>query len=59
MSRSPSIVIAYLMWKYKLTYKEAVLEVKQNRSFINPNENFIKQLLKFEKNLLENNFKLI
>ena len=50
MSRSASIVIAYLMRKgVSNTYKEAYEYVLSCRSIIEPNENFQKQLIEYEK----------
>ena len=55
ISRSPSIVIAYLMYKNKMSYEEAYDFVKNKRNVINPNSGFQEQLKKFEKILKENN----
>jgi protein-tyrosine phosphatase len=49
ISRSVSIVIAYLIWKYYLTFDCALDIIKKKRPIAKPNENFIKQLLLFEK----------
>lgn len=46
--RSSSIVIAYIMFKEKKTYLEAEKFVKEKKSNIKPNENFVKQLKEFE-----------
>ena len=56
ISRSPSIVIAYLMYKNKMSYEEAYDLVKNKRNVINPNSGFQEQLKKFEKILKENNY---
>ena len=56
ISRSPSIVIAYLMYKNKMSYEEAYDFVKNKRNVINPNSGFQDQLKKFEKILKENNY---
>ena len=40
VSRSPSIVIAYLMKKYKIDFDEAEHFVKRKRPEIRPNEGF-------------------
>jgi dual specificity MAP kinase phosphatase len=58
VSRSATIVIAYLMWKNKLSYNEAYWSVKNKRKFISPNEGFVKQLKDFERILSENEWKL-
>ena len=56
MSRSPSIVIAYLMYKNKMKYKEAYDFVFNKRRVICLNSGFQEQLGKFEKILEENNY---
>ena len=40
MSRSASIVIAYVMYKLKLKFEEAFDYVKKRREYINPIKNF-------------------
>jgi protein tyrosine phosphatase len=45
ISRSASIVIAYLIIKKKMTYTQAYIFVKQKRPIINPNEGFQKSLI--------------
>ena len=54
-SRSATIVIAYLMYKNKMSYEEAYDFIKNKRNVINPNSGFQEQLKKFEKILKENN----
>lgn len=49
VSRSATIVIAYIMQKYKLTFEQAFEHVRQKRKFINPNPGFIRQLKEYEK----------
>lgn len=44
VSRSPSIVIAYLIKSLNYSFKEAFNLVKNKRNIINPNEKFIKEL---------------
>ena len=44
VSRSPSIIIAYLMKTFNYSFKEAFDFVKNKRNIINPNERFIKEL---------------
>ncbi|KAJ9575752.1 hypothetical protein L9F63_007398 [Diploptera punctata] len=44
VSRSPSVVIAYLMKTKTVSYEQAFLQVKQKRHVINPNPGFIQQL---------------
>lgn len=49
VSRSATIVIAFLMEKYNLTFEQAYFYVKQRRKFINPNPGFISQLKEFQR----------
>ena len=58
ISRSASIVIAYFMWKNKLSYDDALKLVKKQRPIVKPNEGFKKQLLVFENLLKEKNYEL-
>lgn len=51
VSRSASVVIAYLMRHHCMTFDEAFRVVKEKRSFIRPNEGFIKQLKIYEESL--------
>jgi len=44
MSRSGSIIIAYMMRKFTLTYGEALEMARKSRPFIAPNEGFAEQL---------------
>jgi dual specificity phosphatase 12 len=48
VSRSPTIVIAYLMWKRGLKFEDALAMVKEKRK-IKPSANFIKQLQIWEQ----------
>lgn len=48
-SRSTTIVIAYLMRKFDVTYNEAYRFVKLHRSVTNPNPGFQKQLKQYEQ----------
>ncbi len=57
-SRSATIVIAYLMWKKKMTFDKAYNVVRQKRSRIYPNFGFRQQLQMFEKLLFENGFNI-
>ena len=54
VSRSATIVIAYLMWKAHCGYYDAYFFVKNRRCFIAPNDGFVHQLKIFE-NLLKSN----
>ena len=49
VSRSASIVIAYLISKHKMTYEEAFHLVREKRPEIDPNAGFRKKLLEYEK----------
>lgn len=49
VSRSPTIVAAYLMATQKLRYKAALAIIKRTRPFINPNPGFITQLKLFQE----------
>jgi protein-tyrosine phosphatase len=51
ISRSASIVIAYLMNSQKIYYKQAFNLVKEKRPNVKPNQGFVKQLREFEKEL--------
>ena len=56
ISRSPTIVISYLMYKKKMKYEEAYDFVKEKRKVISPNSGFQEQLKKFETILEENDY---
>ena len=58
MSRSPTIVIAYIMWKNKLSLNKAIKFVKEKRSIISPNDNFMNQLKIFEELLIKNDYNI-
>lgn len=51
ISRSASILIAFIMWKEKLKLEDAKSFLKEKRPKINPNSNFLEQLAKFQKSL--------
>ncbi len=53
ISRSPTIVIAYLMKRNDLTYDMAFNEVKLKRSIIDPNILFLSQLCDYERKFNE------
>ena len=57
VSRSATLVIAYFMWKNKISYNESFELVKEHRN-IGPNMGFRNQLLIFEKKLKEANYDL-
>lgn len=52
LSRSTAICIAYLMNKEKQKYDEAFNNVKEVRSFVKPNEGFVKQLKEYQVKLM-------
>ena len=55
-SRSSTIVIAYVMWKWKLSADDAFNYVFLKRTGINPNPGFKQQLKIFEKLLRDNQY---
>ncbi|XP_044595438.1 dual specificity protein phosphatase MPK-4-like isoform X2 [Cotesia glomerata] len=48
VSRSATLVIAYIMKKHKMTYEDAYKLVKSKRRFVGPNPGFIAQLKLYE-----------
>ncbi len=57
-SRSATIVIAYIMWKNQLDFKEASKILEQIRPCIYPNYGFVRQLNIFEKLLKRNKYNI-
>ena len=57
VSRSAALVIAYFMWKNKISFKESLNFVSKYRN-IGPNMGFRQQLLILEKKLKEANYDL-
>nr|XP_022905968.1 dual specificity protein phosphatase MPK-4-like [Onthophagus taurus]XP_022908639.1 dual specificity protein phosphatase MPK-4-like [Onthophagus taurus] len=55
VSRSATIIIAYIMKKYNLNYTEALKKVKKRRSIVCPNRGFVTQLILFEEMLYKVN----
>jgi protein-tyrosine phosphatase len=55
VSRSATIVIAYIMKYYKLDLKNTFIRVRYNRNRICPNKNFMKCLLDYELSLFGKN----
>ncbi|CAI2184663.1 11746_t:CDS:1 [Funneliformis geosporum] len=53
ISRSVTIVIAYLMSSQKISYKQAFDLIKEKRPIAKPNHGFIKQLREFEKEVID------
>lgn len=51
ISRSASLIIAFLMKDRKMTLKQAKAFVEKKRDIINPNSGFLKQLKKWEDHL--------
>ena len=56
MSRSPTIVIAYIMWKKKMYLNDAIKFVREKRPLISPNANFMNQLKIFDELLIKNDY---
>ncbi|UJR25732.1 hypothetical protein I4U23_007083 [Adineta vaga] len=55
ISRSPAIVISFLMRYTQMNLNDAYEYVKMKRSIVSPNLNFMGQLLQYEKQLREQN----
>jgi len=51
VSRSSTMVIAYMMWKRGLSFNDAFRQVKAARAVANPNAGFIVKLISFDKAL--------
>jgi protein-tyrosine phosphatase len=51
ISRSVSIVLAYMMKTYRMSLDEAIHHVKNIRRIANPNIGFLKQLSEYEEKL--------
>eukprot|EP00040_Diaphanoeca_grandis_P026240 m.146783 g.146783 ORF g.146783 m.146783 type:complete len:351 (-) comp30499_c2_seq1:114-1166(-) len=51
MSRSSTLVILWIMVKYKMNMRDATSLVRKERPFINPNPGFLKQLGVYEEKL--------
>lgn len=52
-SRSPTILISYLMRKFRMNLSKALMMVKRNHPQTEPNLGFIEQLQAYEKSLVE------
>jgi dual specificity MAP kinase phosphatase len=52
ISRSPTIVFAYLMKRYEISYDRALLAVRSKRCIVDPNFSFCIQLFGYEKELI-------
>ena len=57
VSRSATLVIAYFMWKNKLSYDKSYQMVFEHW-ICSPNDGFIKQLKIFQEKLIETNYDL-
>eukprot|EP01121_Diplochlamys_sp_Union-15-3_P001338 TRINITY_DN11165_c0_g1_i1.p1 TRINITY_DN11165_c0_g1~~TRINITY_DN11165_c0_g1_i1.p1 ORF type:complete len:158 (-),score=28.46 TRINITY_DN11165_c0_g1_i1:8-481(-) len=55
ISRSPTIVISYVMKKEGMTLEQAFNFVRKARNFIDPNDGFMDQLKSYEKELFAGN----
>lgn len=51
VSRSATVVLAYLMWKQKAAFLHALLQVQQARPLCAPNVGFVEQLETYERML--------
>lgn len=58
ISRSASIVIAYIMYKKDINHKDALKYVRKYRKIVNPNHGFVEQLEYFEKYIKPLSFRL-
>jgi len=54
VSRSATLVIAWLMKMHKKQLKDAIVFLRERRSIIEPNIGFMEQLEKYEKSLVSN-----
>jgi hypothetical protein len=48
VSRSPTVMVGYVMYKKKMSAEEAMAFVKEKRAWINPNPGFLRQLSLFQ-----------
>lgn len=53
MSRSSTVVIAYLMKQKKWSLREAYDHLKEKHSSVNPNDNFAVQLIRYEQEMFD------
>lgn len=53
VSRSATIIVAYLMTVTRLSWKDALAALKAVRPFVSPNLGFQKQLMIFEQKYVE------
>ena len=59
VSRSATMVIAYVMKNYEMSMTEAILKVLELRPVINPNPNFLRQLVQYEARLNRHQVRMI
>jgi len=57
VSRSATVIIAFLMWAFNWNLEQAAMYVRQRRWVIYPNQGFIQQLRQWEKYLSQKNRK--
>ncbi len=53
ISRSPTLIAAYLMWTHGWKCNQAIDHIMARRKIADPNEGFMKQLLEFERVLAQ------
>lgn len=53
VSRSGAVVVAYVMWKHRIAYDEALALVRECRPCVRPNRSFARQLQQFQFDQLE------
>lgn len=58
MSRSAAIIIAYLMKEKGMSLKDAYQLLKERHSTVNPNDNFVVQLIHYEQELFDGNMSM-
>mmetsp|Transcript_6927 Transcript_6927/g.7597 ORF Transcript_6927/g.7597 Transcript_6927/m.7597 type:complete len:170 (-) Transcript_6927:123-632(-) len=51
VSRSTTIVLAYLLTQEKMTFRDAAIDVRSKRPMVNPNNAFMRKLVALEKSL--------
>jgi predicted protein tyrosine phosphatase len=51
ISRSATVVLAYLMQSHRMTFRDAIVHVKSRRPIVYPNSGFLRQLVAFERSL--------
>ncbi len=58
MSRSAAVIIAYLMKEKGMSLKDAYQHLKEKHSSVNPNDNFVVQLIRYEQELFDGNISM-